>query len=135
MIMRESFSTDKAAKPGNPYSQAIITSGRQLWISGQVPVDPVTGQLVEGDFAMLAHRVFTNARLIAEAAGATLANAIKVNVFLRDNNDFAAMNEIYKQYFPEPRPARTTVQSNLRNTPIEIDCIVAMDDSSPTTQS
>ena len=125
--MRQSFLTDQAARPGNPYSHGVITSGRQLWISGQVPVDPSTGRLVEGDFETLAVRVFENMRIIAEAAGGSLANAIKVNVFLRDNADFDRMNEIYKRYFAEPRPARTTVQSNLRNTPIEVDCVVALD--------
>jgi 2-iminobutanoate/2-iminopropanoate deaminase len=129
-IMRQVFMTDKAAKPSNPYSHAVVTSGKQLWISGQVPVDPATGKMVEGDFAALATRVFENTKIIAEAAGASLANAVKVTVYLRDNNDFAAMNEIYMRYFPEPRGARTTVHSNLRNTPIEIDCVLAMDTES-----
>ena len=79
--MRQAFMTDKAAKPANPYSHAVITGGRQLWISGQVPVDPATGQLIDGDFETLAVRVFENTKTIAEAAGASLANAIKVNVY------------------------------------------------------
>lgn len=125
--MREPFATDRLPTPKNPYSQAIITSGRQLWISGQVPVDPATGEVISGDFAAQAERVFTNIQTMVEAAGGSLANAVKVQVYLRSLDYFAELNAIYARYFPEPRPARTTVPVELRGFLIEVDVVVALD--------
>ncbi len=125
--MREPFATEKLPTPKNPYSQAIITSGRQLWISGQVPVDPASGEVIAGDFEQQALRVFENIKTLVEAAGGSLANAVKVQVYLRSLDHFAQMNAIYARYFPEPRPARTTVPVELRGFLIEVDVVVALD--------
>jgi 2-iminobutanoate/2-iminopropanoate deaminase len=125
--MREPFATDKLPTPRNPYSQAIITGGRQLWISGQVPLDPTTGEVIDGGFEQQAERVFENVRTLVEAAGGSLANAVKVQVFLTSFDHFEQMNAIYMRYFPAPRPARTTVSVDLRGFLIEVDVVVALD--------
>ena len=125
--MRDHFQTPHAPTPRGPYSQAIITQGRQLWVSGQIPVDPETGQLVEGGFEAQAHRVFRNVRAVVEAAGGSLASTIKAQVYLGDLGDRALLNAIFAQYFPEPYPARTTVQSNLGEVLIEVDVVVVLE--------
>jgi 2-iminobutanoate/2-iminopropanoate deaminase len=125
--MREPFATDRLPTPRNPYSQAIITSGRQLWISGQVPTDPATGEIVVGGFAEQAERVFENIKTLVEAAGGSLSNAVKVQVYLRSLDYFVELNTIYARYFPEPRPARTTVPVELRGFLIEVDVVVALE--------
>lgn len=125
--MREPLFTPEAPRPVSPYSQAIVTSGRQVWVSGQLPLDPYTGTIVEGGFEVQAVRTFENLRAVVEAAGGSLSQAIKIQIYLRDTDDFAAMNEIYARYFPEPRPARTTVQTNLRMSLIEVDAVIALD--------
>lgn len=118
--------------PGNttslPFSMAVETSGRLLFISGQGPVDPQTGEFVVESFEQQARLTLDNLRAVAEAAGATLATAVKVNAYLQDMADFAAFNEIYRDYFPEPRPARTTVPAALDGFAIEIDAVVALDE-------
>lgn len=111
-----------------PYSAAVEASGRLLFISGQGPVDVSTGQFVLGTFQEQARLTLDNLRAVAEAAGSDLSRAVKVSVFLRDMDDFASLNRIYPEYFPEPRPARTTVQSDLPRIAIEIDAILALDD-------
>jgi 2-iminobutanoate/2-iminopropanoate deaminase len=125
--MRDQFQTPHAPTPRGPYSQAIITQGRQLWVSGQIPVDPETGQLVEGGFEVQAHRVFRNLKAVVEDAGGSLAQTIKAQVYLSNLGDRAALNAIFAQYFPLPYPARTTVQSNLGEVLIEIDVVVALE--------
>lgn len=107
--VRDQFQTAAAPAPRGPYSQAIITQGRQLWVSGQIPVDPETGQLVSGGFEAQAHQVFRNVKAVVEHAGGSLAQAIKAQVYLNDLGDRALLNEIFAQYFPLPYPARTTV--------------------------
>lgn len=92
-----------------PYSHGIAASGELVFLSGQTPVDPATGALVAGDISVQAERVFANLSTVLESGGLTLADAIKVNVFLVDMADFAAMNEVYARVFPHPFPARTTV--------------------------
>jgi 2-iminobutanoate/2-iminopropanoate deaminase len=125
--MREPFNTDRLPTPRNPYSQAIIASGRQLWISGQTPADPATGEQVGGDFERQALQVFENVKTLVEAAGGSLANAIKTQIYLTTMDHFAQMNAAYVRYFPEPRPARTTVAVDLRGFLIEVDVVVALD--------
>ena len=111
-----------------PYSAAIETSGRLLFISGQGPVDVTTGEQERGGFEAEARRTLDNLANVASVAGADLSRAVKVNVFLRDMDDFPAFNAIYPEYFPEPRPARTTIQSDLPGFAIEVDAILALDD-------
>jgi 2-iminobutanoate/2-iminopropanoate deaminase len=125
--VRDQFQTAGAPAPRGPYSQAIITQGRQLWVSGQVPVDPETGQLVHGGFEAQAHQVFRNIKAVVEHAGGSLAQTIKAQVYLNDLGDRALLNEIFAQYFPLPYPARTTIQSNLGEVLIEIDVVVALE--------
>jgi 2-iminobutanoate/2-iminopropanoate deaminase len=97
-----------------------------LYVSGQGPVDPVTQQFVYGTFDEQVTLTLRNLRSIVEAAGGSLANAVKVNVFLRDMANFDRLNAIYPDFFPEPHPARTTCQSALPGFEVEIDCIVAL---------
>ena len=120
--MRQAVATPSAPKAIGPYSQAI-RAGSLLFVSGQVPIDPATGQIVDGDIAAQTHRVFQNISEILKAGGATLDHVVRTTVFLADMNDFAAMNEVYADYFSAPAPARATVQvSRLpRDARIEID--------------
>ena len=107
--MREVIATDRGPKAIGPYSQAIRAGGF-IFISGQIPLDPQTQQLVDGDVARQTERVLENLKGIVEAAGSSLARAVKTTVYLADLADFAAMNEVYGRYFPSHPPARATVQ-------------------------
>ena len=122
--MKEVISTDKGPKAIGPYSQAIKANGF-VFVSGQVAFDPATSQLVEGDAARQTTRVLENLKAIAEAAGSSLDRAVKVTVFLKDMNDFAAMNEVYARYFAKNPPARSTLEvARLpRDVRVEIDLI------------
>ncbi len=122
--MKEVISTERGPKAIGPYSQAIRASGL-IFISGQVAFDPATGQLVEGDAARQTARVLDNLKAIVEAAGSSLEKAVKATVFLKDMNDFAAMNEVYARYFLKNPPARSTVEvARLpRDVRVEIDLI------------
>ena len=108
--MRKPVQTDKAPKPIGPYSQAIIENGF-VFVSGQGAIDPSTGQIERGDARSETRRVFENLKTILEAAGSSLGKVVKCNVYLRDINDFQAMNEVYATYFQPPFPARTTIQA------------------------
>lgn len=107
--MRETVLTDKSPKPIGPYSQAIRANGF-LYVSGQVALDPKTGELVGAVVGQQTQRTLENIRGILEAAGSNLHHVVKTTVFLKDMNDFAAMNEAYAKYFPSAPPARSTVQ-------------------------
>lgn len=122
--MKDVISTEKGPKAIGPYSQAIRANGF-IFISGQVAFDPATGQLVEGDVAKQTARVLDNLKAIVEAAGSSLEKTIKATVFLKDMNDFAAMNEVYGRYFSHQPPARSTVEvARLpRDVRVEIDLI------------
>ncbi len=125
--MRQAVATDKAPKAIGPYSQGI-RSGNLLFVSGQVPIDPATGALIEGDIAAQTHRVFANLRAILEAAGASFDHVVRTTIYLADMNDFAAVNEIYGTYFSSPFPARATVQAARlpRDARVEIDLIASL---------
>lgn len=125
--MREQFTSDKLLTPQQPYSHGIITSGKQLWLSGILPVNISTGAMVERDFEKQALQVFENLKAAANSAGASLTNAIKVNVYLYDTKDHYTMNDIYARYFTAPYPARTTIQSLLRVSLIEVDAVIALE--------
>lgn len=122
--MKQVIATEKGPKAIGPYSQAIKAGGF-VFLSGQVAFDPATGQLVEGDVAKQTARVLENLKAIAEAAGSSLEKAVKATVFLKDMNDFAAMNEVYAKYFSKEPPARATVEvARLpRDVRVEIDII------------
>lgn len=108
MTSRQPVSAADAPKAIGPYSQAVW-SGHELFCSGQTPIDPATGKLIDGDVGAQTHRVFDNLAAVLAAAGLTLDDAIKCNVYLVDMQDFAAMNAAYQTRFTAPFPARTTV--------------------------
>jgi 2-iminobutanoate/2-iminopropanoate deaminase len=116
--------TEKAPKPIGPYSQAII-AGNLIFTAGQIPIDPATNQVVQGDIKEQTRRVLENLRAILESVGATFDDIVKVTIYMKDLNEFSAMNEVYSEYFKNSPPARTTVEvSRLpRDVRIEIDLI------------
>lgn len=120
----KTISTDRAPKAIGPYSQAVTGNGL-AFLSGQIPLDPATGQLVEGDVAVQTERVLENLKAVLEAAGCSLASVVKTTVYLKDMGEFAQMNEVYGRYFPTQPPARATVEvARLpRDVRVEIDCI------------
>ena len=107
--MKNVVITDRGPKPIGPYSQAIKAGGL-VYLSGQVALDPNSGELVGADIRQQTERVFENIKGILEAAGVNLHHVLKTTVFLKDMNDFAAMNEVYARYFTAAPPARSTVQ-------------------------
>lgn len=108
-MKRQIIATDKAPQAIGPYSQAVAANGF-LFTSGQLPIDPATGQLITGTIEEQAHQVFKNLSAIAEQAGAGLGDAVKTTVFLSDITDFKAVNAVYDQYFTKPFPARSAFQ-------------------------
>ncbi len=125
--MRQAVSTEHAPKAIGPYSQAV-RAGNMLFVSGQIPIDPATGNLIQGDIASQTRRVFENITAILKAAGGSLDNVVRTTVFLADMGDFAAMNEVYAGYFSTPAPARSTVQAARlpKDARIEIDVIAVV---------
>jgi 2-iminobutanoate/2-iminopropanoate deaminase len=107
--MKEIISTSNAPSAIGPYSQAV-KAGNLLFISGQVPLDPATGEVVEGDITVQTRRVLDNVKAILTEAGADFSNVVKTTVFLKDMNDFVPMNRVYAEYYPENCPARSAVQ-------------------------
>ena len=122
--MRKSIVTEKAPKPLGPFSQAIV-EGDFIFLAGQVCSNPVTGKLEPGDVRSETKRTFENMRAILQAAGSSFDDVVKCNVYLRDINDFSAMNEVYATYFSPPFPARTTIQAGALpgGVAVEIECI------------
>lgn len=118
--------TDKAPAAIGPYSQAIEVNG-MVFASGQIPLDPATGNVVEGGIKEQTHQALTNAKAIMEAAGLSLANVVKTTVFMADMSDFAAMNEVYATFFTEPYPARSAVAVKAlpKGVLVEVECIAA----------
>ena len=125
--MSNAIHTDRAPKAIGTYSQAR-RAGDTVYVSGQIPLDPATGTLVSGDIEAEIRRVFDNLKAIAEAAGGTLANAVKLSVFLTDMTHFAKVNEIMATYFPMPYPARAAVgvASLPRGARVEMECILSL---------
>ena len=124
MSKLESVQTEHAPKAIGPYSQAVKVDG-WVYCSGQIALDPATGQVVVGDVAAQTERVLRNMAAVLEAAGASLASVVKTTVFLADMADFAAMNEVYERHFAGHRPARSTVAAAglPRAVRVEIDCV------------
>jgi 2-iminobutanoate/2-iminopropanoate deaminase len=125
--MPTAVSSPKAPKAIGPYSPAV-RAGNLLFVSGQVPLDPATGNMVDGDIAAQTRRVLDNIGALLEAGGASFANVVRTTVFLADMNDFAAVNQVYGAYFAEPYPARATVQvARLpKDSRVEIDVIAVI---------
>jgi 2-iminobutanoate/2-iminopropanoate deaminase len=107
--MKQAVSTESAPKPIGPYSQAVKYGG-MVFTSGQIPVDPATGKMVEGDIQAQTEQVFRNLAAVLAAAGTGLQNAVKVTVFLADMADFPKVNEVYARQFEQPFPARSCVE-------------------------
>ncbi len=127
---KQVINTNLAPAPVGPYNQAISASGQMLFVSGQIPLNPSTGELVgDGDITEQTKQVLTNLKAILTAAGVSCENVVKTTVFLADMNDFATMNLVYSQYFDEATaPARACVQvSRLpKDVLVEIDCIAVI---------
>lgn len=121
--MAHAFDAAAAPAKAGPYSHAVRT-GNVVFLSGQGPFDPKTGAIPEG-FAEQTRQTLRNLAAVAEAAGGSLAHAIRVGVYLRDMENFAALNAVYPEFFREPYPARTTIQSGIR-IPIEIDAVLEL---------
>jgi len=122
--VKEIISTDRGPKAIGPYSQAVRANGF-IFTAGQIALDPATAQIIEGDVARQSARVLDNLQAIVEAAGSSLDKVVKTTVYLKDMNDFAAMNEVYARYFSANPPARSTVEAARlpRDVRVEIDLI------------
>lgn len=125
--MKEIISTENAPDAIGPYSQAVKV-GNMVFLSGQIPIDPKTGEFVSSEIGEQTAQVLKNLRAVLEAAGTSLNNVVKTTVFLIDMNDFATMNEVYAKYFSENKPARATVQAGRlpRDARVEIECIAVI---------
>jgi reactive intermediate/imine deaminase len=126
-MSKQVVSTNAAPAAIGTYSQAVI-SGGSVWLSGQIPLDPVTGTLVEGPIDVQIRRVFDNLAAVAKAAGGSLADLVKLNVYLTDLGDFAVVNQIMAEYVPQPYPARAAVQVAAlpRGCAVEIDGVMQL---------
>jgi 2-iminobutanoate/2-iminopropanoate deaminase len=127
-VSRQAVSSDAAPRAIGPYSQAV-RAGSLLFVSGQIPLDPATGAMVEGDIAAQTHRVFLNLGAILEAAGVSFDHVVRTTVYLADMDDFATVNEIYGTYFSSPAPARATIQAARlpKDARVEIDLIASLE--------
>ncbi|MEK8089867.1 RidA family protein [Thermithiobacillus plumbiphilus] len=126
-MSREAVHSEQAPAAIGTYSQAMIQGGL-LWLSGQIPLDPHSGQLVEGDFETQLRRVLDNLQAVCQAAGTELGRAVKLNVYLTDLGNFATVNQVMEGYFDRPYPARAAVQVSAlpRGAVVEIDGVVAL---------
>jgi reactive intermediate/imine deaminase len=127
-MSRQIIHSDHAPKAIGPYSQAVRV-GNTIYLSGQTPLDPLTGELVTGDIAAQTRRVFENLKAVCDAAGASFAQIARVGIYLTDLSNFAAVNGVMKEYFSEPYPARSTigVAALPRSSQVEIDAVVVLD--------
>jgi 2-iminobutanoate/2-iminopropanoate deaminase len=125
--MKEIISTENAPGAIGPYSQAVKVGGF-VFCSGQIPIDPQTGNFISEEVAEQTEQVLKNLSAVLEAAGTGLNNVVKTTVFLADMNDFTAMNEVYARFFTENKPARATVQAARlpRDARVEIECIAVV---------
>jgi 2-iminobutanoate/2-iminopropanoate deaminase len=126
--MKKIIATTRAPQAIGPYSQAVVHNGL-AYLSGQIPLDPATGQLVTGGIAEQTARVLENLNAVLEACGSSLERVLKTTVYLKDMGEFLAMNEVYARYFPQDAPARATVEAARlpREARVEIDCIAAVE--------
>ncbi len=129
-IMRETIKTSQAPAAIGPYSQAIkIAAGKIIFTAGQIALDPATGRLIEGDIAAQTRRALENVKAILAASGAQLENVVKTTVFMADLGEFAAMNEVYGEFFPANPPARSTVEVKAlpRGAKVEIEATAVLE--------
>jgi 2-iminobutanoate/2-iminopropanoate deaminase len=126
-IKTEVIATENAPGAIGPYSQAV-RAGNMVFCSGQIPIDPATGEFVSNDTAEQTEQVLKNLSAVLEAAGTSLNNVVKTTVFLADMNDFTAMNEIYSKFFSENKPARATIQAARlpKDARVEIECVAVI---------
>ena len=124
-MSRQPISTDRAPAAIGPYSQAV-RSGDTVYLSGQIPLDPATGELVQGDIALQTRRVFDNLKAVCEAAGGSLDQVVRVGIYVMDLADFAQVNAVMADYFKAPYPARSTIQvAGLpRGARVEVDAVL-----------
>lgn len=127
-MSRSIISTDQAPAAIGPYSQAV-RAGNTVYFSGQIPLDPATGNLVQGDIATQTRRVFDNLTAVAEAAGGSLAAIVRVGIYVTDLANFATVNEVMAQYFQAPYPARSTIQVTAlpKGAEVEVDAVMVLD--------
>ncbi len=127
-MSREIIHTDRAPAAIGPYSQAV-RAGDTVYLSGQIPLDPGTGLVVEGDIEAQARRAFENLKAVCEAAGGSLDRIVRAGLFLTDLGDFARVNAVMGEYFQAPFPARSTVQVSAlpRGVRFEVDAIMVLD--------
>lgn len=127
-MSRSIVSTEQAPAAIGPYSQAV-RAGNTVYFSGQIPLDPATGSLVEGDIAVQTRRVFDNLAAVAGAAGGTLAQVVRVGIYVTDLAHFATVNAVMAQYFQAPYPARSTIEvSGLpKGAQVEVDAVMVLD--------
>ena len=127
-MSRQPIATDLAPAAIGPYSQAV-RSGKTVFLSGQIPLDPATGQLVDGDIAAQSRRVFDNLQAVCRAAGGSLDDVMRIGIYLTDLGDFAVVNAVMADYFSAPYPARSTIEvAGLpRGAKVEVDAILAFD--------
>jgi len=125
---RSIISTDKAPAAIGPYSQAV-RAGNTVYFSGQIPLDPATGALVEGDIATQTRRVFDNLVAVAQAAGGSLADIVRVGIYVTDLAHFAEVNAVMGEYFQQPYPARSTIEVSAlpKGAQVEVDAVMVLD--------
>lgn len=127
-MSRSIIATDQAPAAIGPYSQAV-RAGSTVYFSGQIPLDPATGSLVDGDISAQTRRVFDNLAAVAQAAGGSLAQIVRVGIYVTDLANFAAVNAVMAEYFQQPYPARSTIEVSAlpKAAQVEVDAIMALD--------
>jgi 2-iminobutanoate/2-iminopropanoate deaminase len=130
--MKQTISTDKAPKALGAYSQAVVYGGL-AYLSGQIPIDPASNNVIEGGISAQTERVLENIKAVLQACGASLESVLKTTVYMRDIGDFMPMNQTYERYFPKNPPARSTVQAAKlpRDVGVEIDVIAFVTEPRP----
>lgn len=127
IMNRTPVQSNNAPAAIGPYSQAVKV-GNTVYLSGQIPLDPATGDVVAGDFRALVNQVFDNLTAVAEAAGGSLADVVKLNIFLTDLGQFGVVNELMAERFSEPYPARATIEVSAlpKGVPVEMDAVMVL---------
>lgn len=127
-MSRQIISTDKAPAAIGPYSQAV-RAGNTVYFSGQIPLDPATGQMVEGDITLQTRRVFDNLKAVVEAAGGSMDKIVRVGIYVTNLGHFASVNEVMGEYFKAPYPARSTIEVSAlpKLADVEVDAVMVLD--------